>query len=307
MTQERVAYINGDYLPESEVKVSFRDRGFVLGDAIFDTARTFEGKIFRLDDHIDRLYRSLKSVGMDSGIAPEEMADISQMVVEKNLPLLGEDDDYWVFQRITRGARSIVGNSQTDSGATVIVECTPLPLEARAPMFRDGIDVLTPVVRRIPPECLSPNIKNVNYMNLVLAEEEVKGKAEHPWAVLLDTRGFLCEGIGSNIFLVRDGEVLTPRPQFVLEGVSRQIVIDLAGDLGIPVSEDDLTTFQAETADEAFMTSTSLCLCPARSYNGKILGDGTVPGPVTTQLMNAFSELVGYDFVGQYMRKLNSP
>ena len=243
---------------------------------------------------------------MDSGVLPEEMAQISQRVVEKNLPLLGEDGDYWVFQRVTRGAKSIVGNSQTDSGATVIVECTPLPLETRAPMFRDGIDVLTPVIRRIPPECLSPNIKNVNYMNLVLAEEEVKGKAEHPWAVLLDTRGFLCEGIGSNIFLVSGGTLFTPRPQFVLEGVSRQIVIDLAVDLGIPVSEDDLTTFQAETADEAFMTSTSLCLCPARSYNGKTLGDGKVPGPVTTQLTAAFAELVGYDFVGQYLRTLNT-
>ncbi len=306
MTQERVAYINGDYLPESEVTVSFRDRGFVLGDAVFDTARTFEGKIFRLDDHIDRLYRSLKAVDMDPGVLPEEMAQISQSVVEKNRPLLGEDDDYWVFQRVTRGAKSIAGDSQTDSGATVIVECTPLPLKARAPMFRDGIDVLTPVTRRIPPECLSPNIKNVNYMNLVLAEEEVKGKAEHPWAVLLDTRGFLCEGIGSNIFLMRDGTLFTPRPQFVLEGVSRQIVIDLAGDLGIPVSEEDLTTFQAETADEAFMTSTSLCLCPARSYNGKMLGDGQVPGPVTTQLTAAFAELVGYDFVGQYLRTLKT-
>ncbi|MEE3282358.1 MAG: aminotransferase class IV [Pseudomonadota bacterium] len=306
MTQERVAYINGDYLPESEVKVSFRDRGFVLGDAVFDTARTFEGKIFRLDDHIDRLYRSLKAVDMDPGVLPEEMAQISQSVVEKNRPLLGKDNDYWVFQRVTRGAKSIAGDSQTDSGATVIVECTPLPLKARAPMFRDGIDVLTPVTRRIPPECLSPNIKNVNYMNLVLAEEEVKGKAEHPWAVLLDTRGFLCEGIGSNIFLMRDGTLFTPRPQFVLEGVSRQIVIDLAGDLGIPVSEEDLTTFQAETADEAFMTSTSLCLCPARSYNGKMLGDGQVPGPVTTQLTAAFSELVGYDFVGQYLRTLKT-
>ncbi|HIP05426.1 MAG TPA: hypothetical protein EYN43_10320 [Gammaproteobacteria bacterium] len=306
MAQERVAYINGDYLPESEVKVSFRDRGFVLGDAIFDTARTFEGKIFRLDDHINRLYRSLKAVDMDPGLSPEEMTQISQTVVEKNLPLRGEGDDYWVFQRVTRGEKSIVGDAQQGSGATVIVECTPLPLKARAPMFRDGIDVLTPVIRRIPPECLSPNIKNVNYMNLVLAEDEVRRNAEHPWAVLLDTRGFLCEGIGSNIFLVRDGTLFTPRPQFVLEGVSRQIVIDLAVELDISVSEEDLTTFQAETADEAFMTSTSLCLCPARSYNGKTLGDGKVPGPVTTQLTAAFAKLVGYDFVGQYLRTLTA-
>jgi len=306
MSKERVAYLNGEYLPESEVKVSFRDRGFVLGDAIFDTARTFEGKIFRLDDHIDRLYRSLKAVDMDPGLSPEEMTRISQKVVEKNLPLLEEGEDYWVFQRVTRGERAFVGDPQHGSGATVIVECTPLPLKARAPMFRDGIDVLTPVIRRIPPECLSPNIKNVNYMNLVLAEDEVRGYAEHPWAVLLDTRGFLCEGIGSNIFLVRNGKLSTPRSQFVLEGVSREIVLDLAVELGIPVSEEDLTTFQAETADEAFMTSTSLCLCPARSYNGKSLGDGKVPGPVTVKLTEAFSALVGHDFVGQYLRTLDS-
>ncbi len=104
----------------------------------------------------------------------------------------------------------------------------------------------------------------------------------------------------------RKGKMYNQRAKFVQEWVSRQIEIELEVDLGIPVSEDDLTTFQAETADEAFMTSTSLCLCPARSYNGKILGDGNVPGPVTTQLIAAFSELVGYDFVGQYLRALDT-
>ena len=94
MSKERIAYLNGQYLPESEAKISFRDRGFVLGDAIFDTARTFEGKIFRLDDHIDRLYRSLKAVDIDPRLPPEEMKSISQNVVEKNLPLLEEGEDY---------------------------------------------------------------------------------------------------------------------------------------------------------------------------------------------------------------------
>ena len=153
-----------------------------------------------------------------------------------------------------------------------------------------------PPLRRVPPECLDPNIKSHNYLNLVLADREVRYRAENAWAVLLDTRGYLSEGIGSNIFLVREGRLSTPRSQFVLEGVSRQIVLDLAVELEIPVSEEDLTTFQAETADEAFMTSTSLCLCPARTYNGKTLGDGKVPGPVTTRLTAAFAELVGHVF-----------
>lgn len=306
MDKERVAYFKGEYLPESQVNVSFRDRGFVLGDAVFDAARTFDGKIFRLAEHIDRLYRSLKAVDIDPGLSPDQMTQITEVVIEKNLPLLGEGEDYWVMQRVTRGANIVGGELWQSTGPTIIVECTPLPLKARAPLFRDGIDVLTPVLRRVPPECLSPNIKNHNYMNLVLADIEVRNHADNPWAVLLDTRGFLCEGIGSNVFLVRDGKLLTPRPQFVLEGVSRQVVIELAVDIGISVSEEDLTTFHAETADEAFVTSTSFCLCPVRSYNGKTLGNGSVPGPLTAKLTAAFVELVGHDFVGQYLRALDA-
>jgi branched-chain amino acid aminotransferase len=305
MKETRVAYLNGRILSESEVNVSFRDRGFVLGDAVFDAARTFNGQIFRLVEHVDRLYQSLEAVQIDPGISSEEMIRISESVVEQNLPLLSEGEDYWVIQRVTRGERVVGGELRDSTDPTVIVECDPLPFRARAHLFREGIDVLTPTSRRVPPECLNPNVKSHNYLNLVLADLEVRNQADNPWAVLLDTRGFLSEGIGSNLFLVRDGQLLTPKAQYVLEGVSRQVVIELAASLEISVFETDLSTEDAESADEAFITSTSFCLCPVRTYNGKQIGNGSVPGPITQSLTDAFCKLVNCDFVSQYVRTLD--
>ncbi len=301
---ERYAYFNGSFLPEKEVLVPFRDRGFVLGDAVFDAARTFGGKIFKLEEHIDRLYRSLKALDIDPGLSPEEMNLVSREVVEMNQPLLADGDDYWVIQRVTRGMNVIGGDLWESSGSTVIVECTPLPLSTRAHLFAEGIDIFIPSTRRIPPECLSPNVKSHNYLNLVLADLEIRDKGDNAWAVLLDTRGFLCEGIGSNVFLVSDGVLYTPRSQYVLAGVSRQTVIELAEKQGIAVVEDDLSPYDAYNADEGFITSTSFCLCPARSCNSKPIGSGNVPGPVTGILTKAFSELVEFDFLHQFLRHL---
>jgi branched-chain amino acid aminotransferase len=302
---ERVAYFNGQYLPESKVCVSFRDRGFILGDAVFDAERTFAGKIFRLEAHIDRLYQSLEKARIDPGLSAAEMTEITHETVQRNLPLLGPTEDYWVMQRVTRGLAVVGGELWQSTGATVIVECTPLPLRARAPLLRDGLDVFTPALRRTPPESLDPNIKSHNYLNLVLADLEVRDRSSHAWAVLLDTRGYLSEGIGSNIFLVKDGVVFTPDAQYVLAGISRQVVIDLALAIGLEVRETDLRAMDATEADEAFITSTSFWICPVRTYDGVNLGGPQIPGPVTQRLSDAFAGEVGYDFVSQYLQALD--
>jgi len=301
---ERVAYFNGKIVPESQVLVSFRDRSFKYGDGVFDMTRTFNGHIFKLKEHLDRLFRSLKYVGIDPGLTVDEFAQISKEVVERNLHLLGPGEDFWVGQRVTRGVDVVGGDFWQNSGPTVIVECTPLPLKARAPLYRDGIEVAFPSVQRIPPECLSPNVKSHNYLNMIVADQEVRSFNPKAWAVLLDTRGFLSEGQGSNIFLVKDGVLYTPKEQYVLAGVSRQTVIELAEQLKLKLVEDDLTPYNAFTADEAFITSTSFCICPVRSFNNKIVGDGRVPGPVTKKLTDAYVDLVDCDFVEQYLRHL---
>ncbi len=303
LLNERVAYVNGEYMPESRATVSISDRGFIFGDAVFDTARTFGGKIYRLQEHVDRLFRSLRYVQIDPGLSTAEFCAISEQVVERNLHLLGPGDDYWVFLRVTRGP-NYPDSPGGDAGATVIATCVPLPLAKRAPLFRDGIDVVVPSTRRTPPESLNPAAKTHNYLNLIVAGLENQKTSPDAWPVLLDTRGFLTEGSGSNIFLVHDGKVRTPKAQYVLAGVSRAVTMDLCRAQGIEIAEDDLAPYDAATADEAFITSTSLCLCPLRSFNGRAIGNGTVPGPVTAKLIAAYKAEVGADYVAQYLQHL---
>ena len=300
---ERIVYFNGDYIPESQALVPYRERSFIFGDGAFDMTRTFNHRIFKLDEHIERLYRSLRALRLDATMPQDRMAAITRTVVEKNLHLLGEGDDYWVGQRITRGVLAVEGDNWGHYGPTVIVECVPMPMAVRAPLYRDGIQVVTPSVRRTPPEAVTPRAKSHNYLNLVMGDLEVRAQNPDAWAILLDMNGNLCEGLGSNIFLIRDGELLTPRENFVLPGVSRQTAIDLAAQLGVPFREADLDLYDGYTADEAFITSTSLCICPVVSINGMAMGAGTY-GPITKRLIEAYVELVDCNFVQQYLDRL---
>ena len=305
LANERVAWFNGKIVRESEVVIPFRDQGFLRGDAVFDMTRSFNGKVFRLQEHIARLYRSLKYLDLDPGLSPAEMAAISEDVLGRNRHLLGPGEDYWLAQRISRGIHRVPGDNWDHYGPNVIVECVPLPLKERAQHFRDGIDVITPSLRRTPPDSLSPRAKMHQYLNLILADREVKAQNPAAWAVLLDVNGNLSEGQGSNVFLVRDGRLLTPKEKYVLPGVSRQAAIDLARQHEIPFEERDIDLYDAYTADECFLTSTSLCICGVRSINGRTFAADKVPGPVTHRLTDAYKQLVDCDFVAQYLQKLD--
>jgi len=303
LSNERVVWMNGNFMPESQALIPYRDRSFLFGDGAFDLTRTFKGRIFKLDEHIDRLYRSLKALHLDATMPPEDMKRITCEVLDRNRHLLGPDDDYWVGQRLSRGVLKVEGDNWDHYGPTVIVECSPMPMAERAHLFRDGIQVVTPSVRRIPPECLTPRAKTHNYLNLIMGDIEVKAQTPDGWAILLDMSGNLNEGLGSNIFLVQDGKIRTPREKFVLPGVSRQTAIDLATELGIACAEDDLDLYDAYNADEAFITSTSLCICPVASINGVAMPSGPY-GPVTKALIDAYRDLVDCDFVQQYLDRL---
>ena len=304
-TGERVAYFNGEIVPESQVLVPFRDRGFKYGDAVFDMTRTFGHQIFKIETHINRFYNSLRYVDIDPGMSQKEMVDLSMAVLEGNLHLLGPDDDYWVGQRVSRGVDLVGGGMwETDGGSNIIIECAPLPLKPRARLFRDGIDVLIPSVRRVPPESLSPRAKTHNYLNLIMADMEAKEQDPEAWAILLDTRGFLAEGIGSNFFTVKDGVIYTPQEQYVLGGISRETAIEMAARIDVPVIAKDLDMFDAITADEIFLTSTSLCICGVRSFQGREVGDGAAAGPITKALMDEYVDFVEFDWVGQYLKRL---
>ena len=304
MQQERVVYLNGEMIPESQAKISIRDYGFLMGDAVFDTTRTFGRQIFKLHDHLERFYHSLKYMRLDPGLTRGEMAELTMQVLETNLPLLPEHSDYWVTQRVTRGERIYDGPDTGRLKPTVLIECQPLPFAARAKYYRDGLPVVVPSVRRTPPTSMSPRAKVHNYINLIQGDLEVKAQHPDAWAILLDINGNIAEGLGSNFFIVKNGVVITPRDQYVLGGISRETVLELAQQLQLEAKEADIDLFDAYTAEEAFVTSTSFCICPVISVNGAVVGEGLIPGPITSRLLQAYSEQVGIDIASQYLSHL---
>ena len=303
---EWVVWLNGEIVSENKALVPIRDRGFKYGDAAFDTTRTFGHRIFKLDEHLDRFYRSLNYLRIDPGVSRETLVQATQAVAEHNLKNVGPDEDIWLTQRVTRGMDAADKARWPDyPDRTVLVESRPLPLRERGRFYREGLHILTPSVRRPAPETLSPRAKTHNYLNLVLAELEVKDRDPDAHAVLLDTNGNLAEGKGSNLFLVKNGSLLTPRERYVLPGVSRQTTMDLANAAGLKVEETDLDLFDALNADEVFITSTSFCICPVSRVNDAPIGDGQLPGPITRQLIDAYVEFVGCDWYEQYLKHSN--
>jgi branched-chain amino acid aminotransferase len=301
---ERVAWFNGEFMPEREVRIPFRDSSWVYGDGCFDMTRSFGHRLFKVKEHVERLYRSLKYLRIDPGFGPQKMCDLTDELFERNRHLLGVDDDYWVGQRISRGVKAVEGDNIDHHGPNVVLECAPLPLLQRAGLFQEGIRVVVPSHRRVPPDSLTPRAKTHNYLNLIVANQEVQSIDPEAWAVLLDVNGNLAEGMGSNIFIVRQDEILTPREQFVLPGVSRQTVIELAREEGFSPREVDIDLYDAYNADEVFLTSTSLCICPVSRMNGVEIGaKGQVWGPVTRRLADAYRRLVDFDFVAQYLKR----
>jgi len=304
-SSERITYMNGEFIPESEAKVHFRDRSFKYGDGVFDMTRTFGHKIFKIEEHVERLYKSLNYLDIQINLSQQEMIDISIKVLEKNLHLIGRDEDYWVGQRISRGVDKVGGEQwDLDGGPTIIVECAPLPLRPRASLYESGIKVWTPSTRRTPFQSMSPRAKTHNYINLILGDNEVKRIDKDSWAILLDLDGNLTEGMGSNIFTVSDEVIYTPKSQNVLGGISRETVIDLAVEHGMELVEKDIEVFEAINSDEMFLTSTSLCICPVSYFNGKKIGKD-IFGPVTSKLIDLYKNFVSFDFVDQYLKNLD--
>jgi branched-chain amino acid aminotransferase len=294
----REVWVNGAFLPEGEAAISVRDLGLVYGDGVFDTARTFGGRLFRAADHVARLYESLAYVRIDPGISPQEMLEATEKLVARNAAALRPGEDWWVTQRVTAGLQRLDGEPPPRAGATVIIDCTPLPLRARARYFQTGIDAVVARRPKIAPAALSPRAKTNNYLNMTLAQREVE--AEHPgaWALMRDIEGNLAEGAGCNFFAIKDGVVYTPSDRFVLAGISRAVVLEICAALNIPVQEGVVPDDLAFAADEAFFTSTSLCLCPLRQLGGHVFSSDR---PVTRRITEAFKREVGFDFEAQYL------
>lgn len=295
---EYTTYFNGEWVPFSQVKIDPMDRGFLVGDVVFDVARTFNGKSFRMQEHIDRLYRSLKFVRIDAGLSPDEMLAISEEVITRNEHLRETVGDFTVTQFITRGP----GRWAHQAGPpAVCVKVLPVAFERYARLYNDGAHGVITRTRSYSSESLDPKVKNYSRMNFNLAELEAADVDPEAWPILTDLDGNLTEGTGYNFFMVMDGVVRTPGDRSILQGVSRGTILDLVEQLDIPVVEEDLQPYDLYTADEVFFSGTSPCVLPVTRVDKRQISDGK-PGPITQQLLSEWSETVGLNIVEQAQR-----
>jgi branched-chain amino acid aminotransferase len=299
---EFVVYVNGKYVPETEAVVSVFDRGFLIGDSAYDTTRTFRHIPFKLDRHIERLFKSLKYAAIDLGLSKEDVTQIALEVLRRNSRLLNPDEDYYLSLRVSRGRQSYGRAILTCKEPTLVVYLEPLPFRNYAHLYAEGARLVTPSIRRTPPECISPRGKLGNKVNHTLAELEVKQTDPGCFVpLMLDVYGFVSETDAGNFFIASKGELITPDRQMVLEGITRETVFELASSLGIGCSEGRLTLYDVYTADEAFITATSYCVLPVTKVNGRVVGTG-VPGPVTKSLLQGWNKLAGLDVVAQAVK-----
>ncbi len=303
---EPLVYLNGQFIPASQASLKIYDAGVVLGATVTEMTRTFRHQPFRLEDHIARLFRSLKYTRMDIGLTPEQLVAVSRQLLANNTNLIADDDEVGLIHFVTAGEYgSYVASPEVAvrTGPTICAHTFPLPFTLWAERIRTGAHVVTPSIRHVPPQCCDPKMKSRSRMHYYLADQEARLADPQALALLLDLDGNVAETSGANFLIVEHGAIVSPTLRNTLPGVSRAVVIELADRLGIPFVERDIQVFSVMNADEAFLASTPHCLCPVTKINGVIIGDGQ-PGPVYRRLMAAWNELAGLDIAGQFLARI---
>lgn len=301
MKDEMIAYLYGEFVPESEAKLPVYDAGIVLGATVTEMIRTFDHKPFKLEEHVARIYRSMKYARFESELTQKEMIDVTLKVIENNAALLPGGKELGVIQFVTAGKFSIYAGS-AGSGEkmtpTVCVHSFPMPLFLWAKGMKAGLHAVTPSNRHVPPQCIDPKMKYRSRLHFWLAEQEAKLVDPNAATLLLDLDGNVTEFSGGNILIVKDGTIISPTTRNILPGISRQTVIELAAELNIPFIEKDFQVYDVCNADEAFESTTPFCLMPVTRINNIPIADGK-PGPIFARLLDAWSEKVGMDIAAQ--------
>ena len=296
---KHLVYISGEMFPPDQAKISVFDTAVTLGDTVTESTRTFGHKPFKLERHIERLYKSLKVSRINAGITPDEITAVTLEVLETNLPHVPPHEDVWIVHNISRGMGAAAADPTLQrSPATIIINTAPMILRDWAGFYSEGCHAVTPFSRAIPTQSLDARIKNRSRLAYTLAEAEVKLVDPQAQSIILDTDGNVTENKGGNFFIWADGVLKTPHARGALAGISRETVLELAAVVGIPTQVTDFQPYDIYTADEAFFTSTPYCIMPATKFNGLPVGDGAV-GPVSRRLLQAWSDLVGLDIVAQ--------
>ncbi|MGM0920956.1 MAG: branched-chain-amino-acid transaminase [Bacillota bacterium] len=283
-------FLNNEFVKKEDAKISVYDHGFLYGDGIFEGIRVYSGNIFRLNEHMKRLYESARSILLNMPYTQEEMTDLTVKTVEKN----GLDDAY-IRLVVSRGVGDLGLDPYKCKQANVVIIVEPLSIFPKH-LYETGIDIVTVPTRRNRPDVLSPKVKSLNYLNNVLVKIEAH-LANVSEALMLNDQGYVAEGSADNVFIYKNKKLLTP-PGYLgaLEGVTRNVIIEIAEELGYDVREEPFTRHDVYTADEVFLTGTAAEVIAVVKVDGREIGDGQ-PGEHTNRLLECFREKVISDGV----------
>ncbi|OPY29350.1 MAG: branched-chain amino acid aminotransferase [Methanocella sp. PtaU1.Bin125] len=282
-TTTEYIYIDGKFYDRADAKVSVFDHGLLYGDGVFEGIRAYNGRVFRLDEHIDRMYDGAKAIMLQPPLSKAQMKKAIIDTLKKN-----KLTDAYIRPIITRGVGDLGLDPRKCAKASVII-ITVYWGAMYGDLYEKGLTAVSVSTRRNASEALPTNIKSLNYLNNILAKIEANEKGGDE-AVIFDTRGNIAEGSGDNIFIIKGGKVFTPPVLQNLNGITRACVVELCPKLKIPFVEQNLGYFDMYTADEVFVTGTAAEIAPITKIDGRIIGDGK-PGPITKKLMAAYKKL----------------
>ena len=285
MNNELVVYIDGQYYPKSQAKISVYDHGFLYGDGVFEGIREYNGIVFKLKEHIDRLYRSAHAITLKIPLTKEEMIQAVLETLRKN-----KMKDSYIRLVVSRGVGDLGLDPRKCPKPSVIIITDTISIRA-GDAEETGITTMFSWVRRNRVDATTQEIKSLNYLNSVLAKIEANACGVDE-AICLESNGFVAEGVGENVFIVKNGELLTPPSSTgALAGITAEVVKELIAKLGLKLTVTNLTPFMIFTADEAFFTGTAMEMVPIREVNKRQIGTGK-PGPVTKKLMSGFQKVI---------------
>ena len=283
-------YINGTIYDEPDATISVLDHGLLYGDGVFEGIRFYNNRVFKLVEHIDRLYESAHSIVLEVPISKQTMT----AAVVDTVAADGKRDGY-VRLIVTRGVGTLGLNPHDCVRPQVIIIADSITLYPEE-LYENGMEIITIPTRRNLPEAINPRIKSLNYLNNVLAKVEALNSG-YSEAIILNAEGYVAEATGDNVFLLKRGALKTPSIDMgILEGVTREAVIALAAERRLPVAQTRLTRHDLYTADECFLTGTAAEIIPVIKIDGRVIGSGA-PGPITLDLIKAFRKLTEVDGV----------
>lgn len=284
-------YLNGEFVPKEEAKISVFDHGFLYGDGIFEGIRAYDGYVFKLEEHLDRFYRSARAINLDMPMEREEMTEAILETLRAN----GFDEAY-IRPIVTRGEGSLGIDTESCSEPSVIIITKEWEALYGPELYEEGLNLLTTTIRNQPKQGLPPTVKHLNYLTNILALMQADNWGADE-ALMLDTNGNISEGSADNVFAYRKGTVYTPPVINNLPGITRDVVIDILEDLGYEVKEQNLGLAEVMTADEVFLSGTAAEVAPVSEIDGRKIGDGK-PGGITLEVKEEFGEITGIEETG---------